>query len=196
LNCRMSGLEAENYQSNPELSQKAQTANNNGVALDGSHFSERIFIREADAGLGFIKKLPSIFFNGFTFVSEEVARIIDQHNAGASKTYAVDVYQWDKKTKVPGNFKTLNFGNVKNCLITAESQSIEQNPYIKHPHFTCRRSRLKDGDLKVSSSALDGANIWIDPTLHHAFFIAGKLAEALIAGGFQKDFAMKRCAIA
>jgi hypothetical protein len=179
---------------NPELSQKAQKENNSGLPLSLDHFSKKIYASNFSDQPAIINRLPSVFYNGFTFVSQDIANLIAQNKAGNCKTFPVEVYQRNRKTKVPGIFHTLNFGNTKSCFVLEGSRKTRTSPYAPGSWYAVDMG-LEDDDIRVSSNAVIGPEIWIDPLMPKVFFLAGGLADELIAQGFKSDFALRRCKI-
>jgi hypothetical protein len=188
------GFETDHYTTNQELALKAEKENNKGLALPQDHFPRKIFAREFDDEPSPIKELPSVFHNGFTFVSDDIAHIIAKHDVGNCKTYPVEVYQRDRTTKVPGTFRSLNFGNVKNCFVLEGSKKLRTSNVAPGSWYQIT-GNLEDEDLRVNSAALSGPDIWIDPILLSVFFLSGDLAEELIKAGHAKDLALTRCLV-
>lgn len=94
---------------------------------------------------------------------------------------------------MPGQYYSLNFGNTKRAFVPSLSKNVRESPYSKGRYQLYPIA--VDDDVAVTSAALDGAGIWIDPDLGLAFFVSERLARALRASGCDKRFKLRRCRV-
>lgn len=135
--------------------------------------------------------LPHLFVaKGYWIVSDKAAAILRQFDLGKGALYPVTVLQADKATPYPGEYFSWNFGNVKTALVPDQSQNLRpfgvsglrwNLPWIS-----------KDGEVAVSSAALGGPDVWVDPNLFKSLFVSDGLGSALKGAGLAKAFLLTR----
>jgi len=54
---------------------------------------------------------------------------------------------------------------------------------------------MRDGNVAVSSSALDGADVWLDDGLFKSLFLSGPHGDALEAAGLKEALFMYRARV-
>ena len=54
---------------------------------------------------------------------------------------------------------------------------------------------MQDKDIAVSSSALDGPDLWMDPQMRDAFFVSHALAQALRVAKVSRPFKLRKCVV-
>lgn len=137
-------------------------------------------------------EMPDIFYAfGYWVLSSKCADVLRKFNLGDGALYPVQVFKKDRKTPVIGNYYCLNFGNVKRAFLPDESPTTRDFP-------VGRRAMpfvLKDYDIAVSSAALSGPDIWLDPMLFEAIFFSGPLGLALKAAKVSSWFKLKKCRV-
>ena len=83
-----------------------------------------------------------------------------QFDMGEGALYPVKAFQNDRTTRIGSEFFCLNFGNQKTALVKSQSPKLRDGklgdgswllPFV-----------LNDGDITVSSQALEGPDLWID----------------------------------
>jgi hypothetical protein len=128
---------------------------------------------------------------GYWVVSERAAEVIRQFDLGGGGLRPVAVLQKDKITPIADHmWFCLTFGNTKTCLKPEVSRRIEAlggGRWILEP--------ASDGDITVSSNALGGPDMWVDPTLVRAFFLSGALGSALQKAKCAKGFGLQKCPV-
>lgn len=138
------------------------------------------------------KKLGHLFkVNGFLCVTEKAAAVLRQFDLGSGGLYPLEMVRYDGVTPIDGFFWALNFGEKKNALDIEQCRNVTGHP--KHgfrPEIT-----VKDEDIAVTRSALEGSDIWGDVQFRHCFFISPRLGEALHKAGLAKVFHLMRCRI-
>ncbi|MEO0361753.1 MAG: hypothetical protein AAF322_11620, partial [Pseudomonadota bacterium] len=111
---------------------------------------------------------------------------------GEGALYPTAIYQHDRATEVPGPYYCLNFGAVKSAVVVEQSN-------LRKPGFGVKWHNLpfvpEDGDVAVSAAALEGSDLWIDPETPRAFYMSGRLGEALQKAKLAKAFRITRCKV-
>lgn len=113
------------------------------------------------------RTLPNLFYGGgFWFVSAKAAAVFRAHDLGDGALHPVDVYDKDRKTPLGDGWFCINFGNKKPALLA------ERCAYIRPASGGGWRvnASLKDDEYAVSTAALHGPDIWVDPQLRSGFF--------------------------
>ncbi len=170
---------------------KAGRAIQAGEPLDQDWFPKRIW---ADADAGDLGALPDLFcVNGYWVVTKRCADLLLQFDLGNGALYPVEIFQQDRITPVIGKYFNLSFGNQKNALVQSQSPKLRDSdlgndtwllPFV-----------LRDGDITVSTRALEGPDLWIDTRVRRAIFGSDRLAKALKVAGLSKAFSWKKCLV-
>jgi hypothetical protein len=175
-----------------EVELTAKNKSRRGVPLPASDFPTKVAgYREPTDPTTIYNKLPHFFASSWNFVSGEVAEVLRQFDF-AGGLYAVDVFQEDRITKVPGEYFHLNIGAAKNALIP------EKSPGVGDPYgigVLLFNAPLKDDDIALNDVALSGPDIWVDPSLSGAIFFSDQLWSATKAAKVHTPFRAKRCRI-
>lgn len=143
-----------------------------------------------------LSSVPDLFCaNGQYIVSEKAANILRQFDLGGGALYSVSegVYQNDNQTGIPGNFFTWIFGNVKTAFLPDHTE--RKKPFGVASLRWNMPVLMKDRDIAVSRSALDGPDVWMDPTLMRAVFLSGQLGQALSDADLANAFRLKTCRV-
>ncbi|MEJ8472457.1 hypothetical protein [Roseibium algae] len=121
--------------------------------------------------------------DGFFAVKGKLAELLKDFDLGQGDLVEFPIYEMDKTTRLTGPFYFLNFGSQKDCFIpdeTKDSQLIGRNKKTGIELWG-RAIEPMDGDIAVASSALEGADLWIDPKLIGKIFMSGPLHDAIEA---------------
>jgi hypothetical protein len=170
-----------------------RTRNDAGEPLGSDCFPQMIFPSEYSKSPR--KSLPNLFFAGsFWALSERTADVLRQFDLGQCALYPVKVVQKDKVTPI-GNHEwfCINFGNVKRAFLREHSDPTEFRIEIGgKPTFS---SIIKDDACAVSSAALEGPDIWIDPGIDQGIFLSGRLGTALQRAKCASGWGLRRCGV-
>lgn len=165
-----------------------------GEPLAADCFPKKIFATKATKNTAY--KLPHLFSDAtFWVVSGLVASHMRNFDLGNGNLYPVEVLQVDRETKIGDEWFCVNFGNRKNGIVAEQSVPM-YDTYVYggtkawQPHTT-----IKDDDIAVSVSVLNGAEIWKDPCVADAFFLSDSLGKALKKAKLEKAFHMHTCRI-
>jgi hypothetical protein len=156
------------------------------------YFPPEIFVaKEANTNY---EKMADLFFGfGYWVVSGEVADVMQRFDLGSGNLYPTKVFRKDRKTPIGDRWYCLNFGNVKKAY---KSGGVDPMPHVQMPYiYHIPPTILKDNDYTLSSDALSGPDIWVDPQIGNTFFVSDGLARALKEAGVAKPFGLKKCRI-
>ncbi len=128
------------------------------------------------------KKLKHIFSAGGLFaVSGAFAVILRRHDMGRNKLYPVTFYRKDRTTAFEGEYFFLNLCEQKAGFDPEKTSNFRDYRGDASAHLGGMPLILDHGDIAVSSSVLDGPDLWMDPTLYRSHFYKGELARELLA---------------
>jgi hypothetical protein len=170
---------------------KIVRANNHGEPLGSDAFPKQMWNQKLKP----IKQLPQIFkAASYWVLGSKAVHVFRQFDLGRGGLYPVEILQKDRSTRVEGDYFCLCFGNKKSALVWDQSSGI-------HPIMPERTEYWgltpvpADDSVVLSSSALSGSDVWIDPALWLAFFVSDALARALKAAKVDDPFSFTRCRI-
>jgi hypothetical protein len=166
-------------------------ANNHGEPLGAEAFPKQMWNQKPKP----IKQLPQIFKGASYWVlGSKAAGVFRQFDLGAGGLYPVEVLQKDRKTPVEGDYFCLCFGNTKSALVWDQSPGIHPVTPDRTEYWGLNPVPAEDS-VVLSSAALAGPDVWIDPALWHAFFVSDGLARALQAAKVDGPFSFIRCKV-
>lgn len=145
---------------------------------------------------GAVSKLPDLFsVESEWIVSRHLADVLRRFDLGKGELIPVSAFNKDRQTRLPGEFFSWTFNNVKRSFLPDQSNNLRR--FL--PGVATTRAMLADGDLACSRDAQGGADIWIDPGLYGSIFLSGRMVEALGEASLSKKFegpiGLKRCRI-
>ena len=144
-------------------------------------------------------RLPHLSnINGYPIVSGEAAAVFRRFNLGEGALYPIEgAFQSDQTTPIEGEYFTWVFGNQKSVFLPNETP--DKCPFGVKVDGEYVRWNLpilpEDDGIAVSASALDGADVWVDPLLFKSVFLSGPLGDALDQAGLLKAFRLFRCRV-
>jgi hypothetical protein len=141
-------------------------------------------------------RLPDLFLaNAYPIISERAAAILRQFDLGAGSIYPVNaVFQKDRKTPIAGDFFCWIFGNTKSAFNADASPAAR--PFAGPNSGRWKMPFVqKDGQLAVGIDALEGPDVWVDPTLFKSVFVSGRLGDAFAEAGLRKGFRLSCCRV-
>lgn len=142
--------------------------------------------------------VPDLFnAGGYVIVSSPVANILRQFNLGEGALYPVTqgVFQDDNETRIEGEYFTWIFGNRRTAFLEQYSPKVEAMSSPSERDWCLINTWQADDDITVSSAALSGPDVWVDPILFKSIFLSGSLGDALVKGGLQKPLFLVRCRV-
>ncbi|WP_170547152.1 imm11 family protein [Ruegeria arenilitoris] len=185
------GFEADVVLSDRKRTIEAMTRNRLGEVQPDEFFPKEVYAKYKDKKEG---KQPDLFMaGGFWTVSSDCASVLRQFDLGEGKLYPVKLLQHDRTTPVEGEYFCLNFGSQKTAVLTDQSPRIHK-PYENYDIWE-PPAAMKDKDIAISASALDGPDIWMDTQMRDAFFVSDALCQALRAAKVSRPFALRKCIV-
>ncbi|MCQ9147741.1 hypothetical protein [Ochrobactrum sp. BTU2] len=144
------------------------------------------------------KRVGDLFCAGpFFAVKGKLAEVLKGFDLGDGELIEFPIFEADKTTRLPGPFYLLNFGAVKNSFVPEASQSragekvvgLRSRRTIEHDGYELWATyKLEDGDIAVTSAALEGADLWFERKLENKIFMSGRLHDAVVAAKAKTDF--------
>ncbi len=139
-------------------------------------------------------KFTDLFIaNALPVVSGRLSEVLRRFDLGSASLHPVPVFKKDKEMSVEGDWYFLNFGNVKHAFIPEQSKGIgfEQ---IEGTELWIMGAYGKPDDIAVSSEALVGPDIWVEPRCVKVFFLSDRLASVIKDDGLT-GFDLVRCKV-
>lgn len=176
---------------NPERAIESDDRNQAGEPLDASFFPKRLWPSQDVPSRK--QPLGNFFFASSVWVaSERVAQTFSRFDLGEGNLYPVALLRHAGDTPFGTTYFSLNFGNRKQALLPDVSAGLRKTFNDDYR----LKGVVNDDDIKLQWSALVGADLWIDPLVHGAFFVSDRLHSALSETGTWEDFnAFKRCVV-
>ena len=140
----------------------------------------------------------SIFMAGpFYAVKKDLAEVFSRFDLGDGGLYPLTVYEADLETPYPGEYFLLNFGARKNTLLPEQSRNVVKFVVDKDTGIQIWKVNAwaEEGDVALSSAALEGADLWVDEVLDNKLFMSDALAQALIEVGMKDNFRLQQCRV-
>jgi hypothetical protein len=150
-------------------------------------FNERNFAREKEF----------FFPGGFSAVKGKLVDVLNAHDLGGTGLVPIDVRKADRLTPYGGEYFYLNFASRKDSLLPDRSKNVERRG-VHHKtgvEYWSINSWFSDGDVALSGSALDGADLWLEAKVTDTLFVSDRLAKALTEIGLADRFRLKACRI-
>ncbi len=139
------------------------------------------------------RRLPYFSNHDFFCVAHEAIDVFERHDLGDAQFRDVEFFEFKGEKRVEERLRILVPCNPKQGLIAAESPKVVK-AFAGIPELAGKgvaSSRLKDGDVAVAKSVLDGPDIWIDPAFRLTFFMSDRLAQALYDADLAQDFQLR-----
>jgi len=131
----------------------------------------------------FPNQWPDIsYYAGLWLISDKVAAVLRSFDMGDGVIAPVRLFALDHVTPINGNWFVWNIGTVKEAFLPERSQHIRPVP-----GRSFRMLKAGDGDLRCSTTANGGPDVWIDPKLRGVLFVGRALGEALIAADLANE---------
>jgi hypothetical protein len=148
-------------------------------------------------------KTGDMFMVGHMYaVKPRLADVFSRFDLGEGGLSPITLYQEDLQTPHIGEYWLLHFGARKSTFIAEESNQenfrVRQLTVDRETGLSIWKTSfgLQDGDVAVSSTALEGADLWVEAQVHSKLFLSGALAEALIQSKPRKvNFDLHRCRV-
>jgi len=187
------GFKTDIEEVNLHLTADAQTRQDRAEPLPAERYPQ-VMTRNRDQKIG---RLPDFCNAGaFWTLSGAFADVLRQFNLGQTRLYPVQVFQFDRKTPVEGEYFTLAFGETKDTLLPEVSRL--RRPSYSSPdalEWKLIIGGYKDGDVVLAPAALDGVDLWMESKLRSAFLLSDALVTALKAAKLTRRLSLRRCTV-
>ena len=139
------------------------------------------------------RRLPYFFFHNYFCIAHEAIDIFERHDLGSAQFRDVEFYEFGGSRRVNERLKILVPCNPKSGFLLEDSPDVKKKSLgtpalLQAPMASYHYG---NGDIAVSKSVLDGADVWIDPTFRNTFFMSDRLARALKQAGLAEDFDLR-----
>jgi hypothetical protein len=163
--------------SEPQLIAIAEVARNGGI-VHAPQFPTEVWAEVGEyRAHHFPDHWPDIScYNGLWLISDSVADLLRLFRIGDGVILPVRLFRRDHVTLVPGDWFFWNVGNVKQAFLSDKSRNIRPVPGRRW-----RTLGAADHDLKCSTAAETGPDVWFDVGLRGGLFLGDELGQALIA---------------
>lgn len=142
-----------------------------------------------------LRKLPDSFVAGdFFIVSQKMAFVFQSFDLGSSALLQVEMLKKHRKERFDGNFYMFHVTEKKTAFLPGQSENYDKPRYDDDEYLgLVRLERTKNDDIAVAASALDGPDVWKDPTLRRSLFFSDPLYAALSKAGVLGNAVTIRC---
>lgn len=173
-----------------------------GEGVDHSSLPNRLIFRDdRDGGPAGTTTDLSIISTGLLFVNSRLAAILRKHDLGDGFLWPVTVVREDQQTEYSETWFGLYLGAWKDTL------NLERTTGLATPvalgggrigySLASRSIEKGEGRVVLSSAANEGADLWWESKLRlgggGAFFLSGRLHEALREAGLSSEFHCHPC---
>lgn len=142
-------------------------------------------------------KFPEFFQGGGFFVmSRALKEVFVAHDLGKTTFKPVTLYARNRKTLIPGEWFTINFGETKDSYLPEKSEGSYSGNWIDGTWEIPPTAAAEDDVVALAPAALSGVDFWKEETVPSSvFFFSDRLAKALKDAKLAKWFRLKRCRI-
>ena len=175
------------FENDGKFAADAMHANYRGEPQSQDRFPKSLHLRYPDKKY---KSLPDLFnAGGFWVVSSEMIRVMQEFELGRTSFYETRLFQNDRTTLIDDNYSCISFGETKSAFEPSESQRSR----LFQPNLWIVPGGLKDNEIAINESALNGVDFWIDTKLRKSLFFSNRLAQALKAAKLANRLRLKKC---
>jgi phage-related protein len=185
---RIDGLNA------PDKAFEARRRNEQGIALERKDFPEASAVWNTQM----YSKANDIFRIGTAYVVRgKLSEVLSRFNLGEGGLIPYPIYKADLVTPMEGDFFLLNFGARKNSFRPEMSEDAQKFSVVKATGLQRWDINYlnENGMVALSSSALEGADLWFEEAVYNKLFMSDALAQELIAIGMRDIFKLIECRI-
>ena len=120
--------------------------------------------------------LPDIFkiTGGIVIISEYFYNLLQKFDLGETKLFEVPLYERDQTTRRPERYFILHLVASKICFLPEHSKNVEEVNNSGN-----WMSYSGNDVLAVASDALEGVDLWVDPTIQRRIFFSDRLKIAI-----------------
>lgn len=155
-----------------------------GHAVPGEFIPRQFFVDRI------LEPIGDLCVAGFLIVSERVAHALEGLDLGGGNLSPIEVFQGQSRTALATHHYCLFIGSRKTSLQPAISN-------VRQDEFSSEVWRMpwepKHQDVAVRHNALQGADLWVDPSLANAFFVSERGYQALCEVDAASAFKLTKC---
>lgn len=165
-----------------------------GIKLSREIFPEASYIFDEKR---FNRSKDFFWAGGFMAIKGKLADVLKTANLGNTELVPYPIYEMDKKTKLPGPFYLLNFGEQKNSFLPHESENVRPFYTVDKDGIELWKAKFEpaDNEIAVSALAIEGPDIWFEPKCMNKIFMSGALAHAIQEARIKVDFGLAKCRV-
>ena len=183
-------FDSDYFSRDPENALDAMEKVREGIPLPADRFPKVFY---ADRTRKLLKKMPDIFLGGgYWIVSGELAEVLRQFDLGRTSFYPTELFQYDRKRRIEGEYFCLSFGETKSVFVPEDSRAKLVNP---EQDWWFTRVDLRDDDIAVKQAAITGVDLWIDERVRYGVFFSGRLVDALRAAKLTRRLKLRTCRV-
>lgn len=139
------------------------------------------------------RRLPCFFYHNYFCIAHEAIDVFQRHDLGNAQFRDLDFFEFGGSDRVNERVKILVPCNPKTGFLLDNSPQVKKKSLGTPALLAAPVASFQygDGDIAVSKSVLDGADVWIDPTFRNTFFLSDRLVSALKTAGVADDFDLR-----
>lgn len=138
--------------------------------------------------------LPPLFLGGGYWVaSKQFVETLQHSDLGQTAFFPVELFAYDRKMPVEGTYFCVAFGETKDTFLP------DLSPRMRRPYPEQDVWRLsldpQDDDAALTSAALSGVDLWMEPRVREAIFFSDRLVKALRANKMTRRLGLRKCRV-
>ena len=163
-----------------------------GEPLPEIRFPRKLYVKKSRKNYN---GLPDFFLGGgFWIVSAPFAEVLNQSNLGKSSLYPVNLFKRNQKTPFEGEYFILNFGETMTAFEPDQTPNVKVYGGVKS-RPPGRWTIPFGSEVAIKKAALEGPDLWLDPSVPSTFFLSDDLVQALKKAKLTRELSLKRCRI-
>ncbi len=190
------GFRDEIWERNRKESTGLSARLNRGDLVEPSELPPRMWIDKGfqrDSN----RKLPHLFSAGGVLAcSQSLVDALKPFDLGKSVFWPMSFFKHDRKTPFEGGpFYLFQIREIKKAFSLEHSVNYRPSSFSDNSFLALVRSYQKDDKIKLSSGALDGADVWFDPRLASSMFVTDEVYHTLKKAKLLGETHALRCPI-
>ncbi len=166
-----------------------------GAISDAGELPDRFLYRKDFDGMQRNPLPPVIDAGGFIVLNQALHDVLVQFDLGGAVLHPVKLFQIDHTTEEKGNYYIPVVVARKRGFEPEHSKNVRY-PRAPEPNSHGRLGlRIVEDDVRMNTSVLTGADLWMDPGIFHEFFISDRLCQAIKAANLLAPTRAIRCPI-
>lgn len=169
---------------------------NRGDKIESNELPPRMWIDRAFPGDS-NRTLPHIFSAGGVLAcSHAVVDALKPFDLGKSVFWPMSFFKHDRETPFEGGpFYLFQIREIKEAFSLEHSINYKPSRFENQPFVALVHGDQKDDEIKLSSGALDGADVWFDPRLASSMFVTDEVYHTLKKAKLLGETRALRCPI-